>query len=71
MLYTFAAWKPDSFFNYQLDEYYYFDGDCWASKEKIKQNFIAALLSSLGNVCTTTKCNASYVEVGTNMGRAL
>ncbi|KAH3796087.1 hypothetical protein DPMN_149654 [Dreissena polymorpha] len=71
MLYTFAAWEPDPFFNYQLDEYYYFDGDCWAAKEQIKQNFIPALLSSLGNVCTATNCNASYVEVGTNMGCAL
>ncbi|XP_052224023.1 uncharacterized protein LOC127839681 [Dreissena polymorpha] len=58
-----TAWEPDPFFNYQLDEYYYFDGDCWAAKEQIKQNFIAALLSSLGNVCTATNCNASYVEV--------
>ncbi|KAH3791318.1 uncharacterized protein LOC127836821 isoform X2 [Dreissena polymorpha] len=54
--------SENSFINYKLEEYYYFDGECWAAKERIKINFIAALQASLGNVCSATNCSVSSVE---------
>ncbi|KAH3791232.1 uncharacterized protein LOC127838823 [Dreissena polymorpha] len=58
-----AVESGNSFFDYKLEEYYYYVGDCTAARDQIKQNFIKSILASLGNVCSTVNCSTSYVEV--------
>ncbi|XP_052271661.1 uncharacterized protein LOC127872369 [Dreissena polymorpha] len=58
-----AEISANVFFDFKLEEFYYYDGDCNSAKEQIKQNFITALQFSLGNVCSKVNCSTSYVEV--------
>ncbi|KAH3733729.1 hypothetical protein DPMN_040163 [Dreissena polymorpha] len=58
-----AEESEGSFFDYKLQEYYYFVGDCVAAKEQIRQNFISALKTSLGDVSSNLNCSSDLVEV--------
>ncbi|WAR32017.1 NOTCH-like protein [Mya arenaria] len=58
-----TAESSNPFFNYKIEEYYYFDGNCNESTTEIQEHFIEALLAGLGDICSANVCDIEIVEV--------
>ncbi|WAR32006.1 CSPG2-like protein [Mya arenaria] len=55
--------SSNPFFDYKIEEFYYFDGNCITSTKEIQEHFIEVLLAVLGNVCSANVCDVESVEV--------